>query len=365
MSVETGAVARPLPAGVRVRTTLSRGRLRAPYRLLGQRRALYLHDRIVARRVPAMADEIDVVHAWPSGALETLQRAKELGIPSVLERPNAHTRVAFEIVRGESERLGVPLPPGSEHAFDAEVLAREEREFELADRLLCPSEFVRGTFLDQGFDEQKLLLHSYGFDPAVFHPASASPDTRPFTALFAGVAAVRKGLHYALEAWLDSSAHRDGVFLVAGTILPAYRDKLSSMLSHSSVRVLGHRNDVPELMRRSDVFVLPTLEEGSPLAALEALGSGCVPLVSDVCLGPCQHMINALVHPVRDVGTLAAHMTLVHSDPSLLAELRTRAIRESDAFTWTAAGKTLLGAYAAVLEGRGVDSELTTPAKVE
>ena len=33
------------------------------------------------------------------------------GIPTVLERPNAHTRFAYEVVRRECERLGIELPP--------------------------------------------------------------------------------------------------------------------------------------------------------------------------------------------------------------------------------------------------------------
>ena len=74
--------------------------------------------------------------------------------------------------------------------------------------------------------------------------------------LFVGVCAVRKGLHFALEAWLQSPASATGTFMIAGEFLPAYREKLAPMLAHRSVKVLGHRNDVPELMRQSDILVL-------------------------------------------------------------------------------------------------------------
>ncbi len=73
------------------------------------------------------------------------------------------------------------------------------------------------------------------------------------TMLFCGDAAVRKGLHFALEAWLASPAHKDGKFLIAGGILPGYALKLAAELAHPSVQVLGHRSDVPELMRQSDI----------------------------------------------------------------------------------------------------------------
>ena len=361
--VYPGAVSRPLPEGIRVQPTLARGRLRIPYRVLGHSRAFTLHDRVVARRLRSIASEVDLVHTWPSGALKTLRTANELGIPTVLERPNSHTRVAVEVVRRESERLGVELPTGSEHALDEAVLKHEEEEFRVADHLLCPSDFVRQTFLDEGYPPEKLLRHAYGFDDRVFHPAvDVSPAKRPFTALFAGYAAVRKGLHYALEAWRDSAAHASGKFLIAGSILPAYEAKLHPLLDQPGVVALGHRTDVAELMRDSDILVLPSLEEGSPLAVLEALGSGCVPVVSDVCGDACRHGENALVHRVGDVEMLSKHIDLVHNGPTLLARLREGAITSAPSHTWKAAGRRLFEVYAQALDrppaqtGSGVDT---------
>ena len=110
----------------------------------------------------------------------------------------------------------------------------------------------------------------------------AAPRVQPFapqmelSAGFVGVCAVRKGLHFALEAWLQSRASHDGKFLIAGEFLPEYRARLSSMLSHPSIQILGHRNDIPDLMRRADLFVLPSIEEGFGLVCTEAMASGCL-----------------------------------------------------------------------------------------
>jgi glycosyltransferase involved in cell wall biosynthesis len=341
-----GAIHRPLPPGVRVRPTLARGPLRIPYKPLGRARALRLHDRIVAHALPKLAREIDVVHTWPMGARETLRTARRLGIPAVLERPNAHTRFAYEVVRAECERLGVALPAHHEHAYDADVLRLEEEEYELADRLLCPSDFVLQTFLDQGFARERLVRHSYGYDHTRFHPASEPRDSdRGLTLLFAGVCAVRKGLHFALEAWQKSPASENGRFLVAGEFLPEYAARLSSLLSHPTVEVLGHRTDVPELMRSSDALVLPSIEEGSALVCSEALASGCVPVVSDASGAVCEHGVNGLVHRVGDVGALAAHITSLHEDSRLLDRLRAACIRTAPDYTWTSAGRRLLEVY--------------------
>jgi len=347
----TGAVQKPVAAAnVTTRTTLGLGKLRIPYRLLGTIRACALHDWIVARSLERLADRIDIVHTWPLGALETLKTAARLGIPSVLERPNAHTRFAYTAVEKECERIGVHLPANHEHAFKQNVLDREEPEYAMADRLLCPSDFVARTFREQGFPSTKLARHQYGFDPAIYFPnANGSGTSRPFTMLFVGVCAVRKGLHFALDAWLRSPAHNTGRFLIAGEFLPAYAQKLSGKLDHPSIQVLGHRNDVPELMRNSDVVVLPSIEEGSPLVCADAIGSGCVPVVSEACNGSCSHMENALVHPIGNVDNLTEHITMVYKDRTLLNQLRRTALESAPTITWTAAGVRLRDVYRDVI----------------
>jgi len=156
---------------------------------------------------------------------------------------------------------------------------------------------------------------------------------------------VRKGVHYALEAWLRSPASQDGTFLIAGDFLPAYAQKLAPMLAHPSVRVLGHRNDVPELMRKSDILVLPSIEEGFGLVITEAMGSGCVPLASEACTEICRHMETGLVHQVGDVETLTRHITMLYEDRALLERLRAASLSTIPEITWTAAGVRLLQVY--------------------
>ena len=121
-----------------------------------------------------------------------------------------------------------------------------------------------------------------------------------------------------------SPAHREGKFLIAGEFLPAYREKLAPMLAHTSVHVLGHRDDVPELMRTSDILVLPSIEEGSALVCSEAMGSGCVPLVSNACTDLCRHMENALVHRVGDVATLTRSHYALAREPRNVAGTESR-----------------------------------------
>jgi glycosyltransferase involved in cell wall biosynthesis len=348
-----GVLHKALPPSVKVRPTLAWGKARISYKLLGTMRACALHDYIVSNRVEKLAGQIDIIHTWSLGALRTLKTAARLGIPTVLERPNAHTRFAYEVVQKECDRLGVVLPPNHEHAYKEDVLRKEEEEYDLAYRLLCPSDFVVQTFLDQRFEREKLVRHIYGYDEKRFYPDSKPRDQKHgLTMLYVGVCAVRKGLHYALEAWLRSTASQDGTFMIAGEFLPAYAEKLAPMLAHPSVKVLGHRNDVPELMRKSDILVLPSIEEGFGLVCTEAMGSGCVPLVSDACTDTCKHMENAMVHHVGNVNALTQHIKMLHDDRSLLERLRAGALNTAPAVTWNAAGVKLLQVYHEIITNR-------------
>jgi len=345
-----GVLQRPFPAGVRVLPTLARGKWRIPYKLIGRMRACSWHDYIVSKRLEKLVGKIDIVHTWPLGAAQTLRKAASLGIPTALERCNAHTRFAYEVVRKECDRIGVPLPPGHEHEYNAAYLQKEEAEYLLADGILCPSDFVVKTFRDEGFAPEKLFRHIYGFDEKRFFPDPAPRDPkRGLTMISVGVCAVRKGLHFALEAWLKSPASQNGTFLIAGGFIPAYEKKLAPLLAHPSVKVLGHRSDVPELMRKSDLLVLPSIEEGFGLVVAEAMGSGCVPLVSDACTDICKHMRNGMIHPVGDVDALTRQITQLHEDRALLEELRGAAIRAIPEITWKAAGMKLLEAYRRII----------------
>jgi glycosyltransferase involved in cell wall biosynthesis len=346
VTVFPASISHQVAPGVKVSSTLEKGRLRLPYRFVGAMRAGALHDRIVARRLRKLVGKIDIIHAWPLGSLETLKTARELGIPTVLERCNAHTGFAMEVVQKECERLGVTLPPDHEHAYNAEKLHKEEEEYRLATRLLCPSEFVVKTFVDKGYPREQLARHIYGYDEKVYYPGSEPRDPkRGLTMISVGVCAVRKGLHFALEAWLRSPASKDGTFLIAGEFLSSYREKLAPMLAHPSVKVLGHRNDVPELVRKSDILVLPSIEEGFGLVITEAMGSGCVPLASEACTEVCSHMKTGLMHRIGDVDTLTQHITMLHEDRALLNRLRTAGLEAAPGVTWTAAGRILLDVY--------------------
>jgi glycosyltransferase involved in cell wall biosynthesis len=346
MTVLSGSIGRSFPPSVRARATLAAGPIRLPIRYLGNSRACRFHDRIVARWLERHAAEIELVHGWPLASLQTMRVAKRHGIPFLLERPNAHTAYAYQSTAEECRRLGIQLPTAHDHHFNRDFLDQEEKEYEMADYLLCPSHFVADTFKERGFAAGRLLHHHYGFDETRFQPGQQNAaEDRGLVMIHVGACEPRKGLHYALQAWLDSGAARRGTFIICGGFIPGYAEKLRTLLDHPSVQVLGHRNDIPELMQSSDLFVLSSVEEGSALVTYEAKGAGCVLMVSDGAGAVCKHGVDAMLHPMRDVDTLASQIRLLDQDRDLLRRLRTASIASSTTLRWENAGARLAEIY--------------------
>ncbi|MBW2510248.1 MAG: glycosyltransferase, partial [Deltaproteobacteria bacterium] len=167
VSLVCGSLEKPFPNDVNVRvyeTLKIGGRIRVPMRLLGTIGTGRVHDRLTVAYLRRSGDRWDIFHGWPLGCLSTLSELRKLGVPTVVERPNAHTAEAFRLVREETARIGLETQRGNPHKYNAAQLAREEREYGMADFIACPSEFVRDSFLKRGFSEERCIRHRYGFD---------------------------------------------------------------------------------------------------------------------------------------------------------------------------------------------------------
>lgn len=343
--VMAGSVERELNGAVKVMQTLCPGNVKLPFRMLGRRMVNAIHDSAVAGWLAKNPGAIDIVHVWPLAALRTIRTARSLGIPTVLERPNAHTGYAFREVAEECRRVGMALAENHDHAWNQRTLEHEEKEYRECDHLLCPSPFVAETFEAEGFGGSKLLRHQYGYDGGAFSPDPSYRSGDGLEVVYAGVCEPRKGLHMALDAWLQSPASRKGRFRICGSFVPGYEDRLGQRLLQPGVEYLGQRSDLPGILSSSDVFVLPSIEEGSALVTYEARASGCVLLVSDRAGAVAEHGVDSLIHRARDVAELSGHFTMLNSDRGFLSALRGKSLAGAGKLTWTEAGVVLLNAY--------------------
>jgi glycosyltransferase involved in cell wall biosynthesis len=84
----------------------------------------------------------------------------------------------------------------------------------------------------------------------------------------------------------------------------------------SAVRLIGHRDDLPEILPAFDVYALPSLNEGLPRGVLEAQAAGLPVVASDVgALAQALCPISGRRVPAGDAEKLAAALAASLSDP--------------------------------------------------
>jgi glycosyltransferase involved in cell wall biosynthesis len=283
------------------------------------------------------AQEGDLLHVWAGYGLRTLSRSRSLGCPGVVERASTHPRWQARVLREEYGRWGIRW------AQPEAALARADAEIAAAGFVLIPSPHVRHTFLQAGVPESRLLEVPFGVDTQRFRPSPTSDH--PFRALFVGSLGVRKGLPYLLEAW-QSLGWRDAELEIVGRPDATWRAVLDRAGQVPGVRVTSFTPDLREVYGRADVFVFPSIEEGSALVTYEALASG-LPVIATLEAGSVvRDGVEGRLVPARDSGALATAMdTLRAADRS---PYRRAARARAEEFTWERYGDALASTYLAL-----------------
>ena len=94
------------------------------------------------------------------------------------------------------------------------------------------------------------------------------------------------------------------------------------------ITFLGNREDIPDLLQKHDVFVLPSRYEGLGLSILEAMASG-VPVVASNLDGPSELIrpgINGLLFESGNAEDLAQKIHELYSSPTLQEHIRKNGI---------------------------------------
>jgi glycosyltransferase involved in cell wall biosynthesis len=160
---------------------------------------------------------------------------------------------------------------------------------------------------------------------------------------------------------LDALAVLDGRFprlhvAIAGRgeLEGALRDRARALRLERRVHLLGLRSDVANVLAGADVFVLPSLSEGVPLALLEAMFAArpiVATAVGDVPTVLGDGRIGALVPP-RDPAALAVALGGLLADPAAARQLGAAAAqRAAEQYGIDRMVERYLAVYRALLEG--------------
>jgi glycosyltransferase involved in cell wall biosynthesis len=197
----------------------------------------------------------------------------------------------------------------------------------------------------------RLALAPCGVDTTLFRPnGRAHGDYLLCVARFSDE---RKNVDLLLRAYARLARRRPALpelYLVGEPPLPETMRLLHRLGIAERVRILGLRcgEELAELYRDAQLFVLSSDEEGLGIVVLEAMASG-LPVVSTRCGGPETAVVDGetgFLTPVGDVAALADAIERVLDDPALQRRMgQAGRQRVEERFSLAAAAEVFLRKY--------------------
>lgn len=197
-----------------------------------------------------------------------------------------------------------------------------------------------------------------GVDTELFCPLTQRPDIqRPIKILVHAQLIERKGIHHLLNAVARLQPEDRAALCVdvcgsgpqEGVLRGLVRDH--GLESHVRFHGLVDYQHIPDRLRQGDVFVLPSRQEGMPLALLEAMACGLPAVVTPVGAMPQLVKEGISGHLVKfgdEAGLSEALMSFIR-EPSRCRVMGAAARLAAEQWSW----REVWGRYEALIKSRG------------
>lgn len=250
----------------------------------------------------------------------------------ICERSSAHISYQNELMMDEYNDQNAK----KKYVVNKWFIEKEMQEYENADIILAPSNFVKNTFDD--INKKKIKVLGFGADTDQFYPIDKIQKSKKyFDILFIGQKSLRKGLHYLIDAFQKFTHPNKRLHIVGSDTedINFFKNKIKN----EKIIIYGH---VPQfklnsIINKCHVFVLPSIEDGFGIVVLQAAAAGCPSIVSQntgaadfVSKNSCGFVV-----PIRDPNAIADNLQTFSDDRNLLNEFSSNALKASNNYTWS------------------------------
>ncbi len=275
----------------------------------------------------------DVAYLWPGCPIEVFKELKKRNKLIITECVNCHQSVAKEILDNESKLLGGIKT----HIISNEDIENEIEKLQLADFIFSPSPQVTSSLITMQVEKNKILESSYGLDKSDLieteNQFTDKKSSKDFTAIFVGSVIPRKGVHLLLDYW--KSASIKGRLKVIGKIGPELELLINSYKQDTSIEFVSFTNDLASHYQEADLFIMPSIEEGSPLVTYLAMGCGLACLVSPMAAGGIvQDNKDGYILPPHDKESWVSLLKKLATDKHLQKKLGFSSRQRAEEFLW-------------------------------
>lgn len=267
----------------------------------------------------------------------SVRLAKRNGLFALCDHSIAHPAMLEQLVADSGK-----WPAEARKSAPSERVWQDiQRDIEQADAVLVNSEFVKETFLRQGWKADRVHVIYLGVDDAFVDGivGTLSPqvdDESRVRIAFAGGFEVRKGARVLTSAIERLVAHQGQEFELhmAGTIAQDVQREFAKLRRYPNVYHHGllSRKELASLLASADVFVFPSLAEGSARVVFEALACGCYVITTPNSGSIVEDGTHGRLVPAGDPEALAVAVreacTLGRKTLRQVGEFNARVVRE-------------------------------------
>jgi len=275
-------------------------------------------------------DNTNVFIGLSTCGLQTGIEAKKRGIVYICERSSSHIQYQNEILKREYQSLNLYYQP-----IPKEIIEREIHEYNEADFILVPSNFVKNSFTETLKKKVKVLNFGVNTDN-FFKDYSIIKSKKYFDILFIGQISLRKGLHYLIDAFEKFNHPNKRLHIIGSHTYD--KEFFIKKLKNSKIKVYGHVNHLKlnKIINMCHVFVLPSIEEGFATVILQVLSAGCPVIVSENT-GAKEFVGNnkcGFVVPIRDSKAITEKLEVLSEDITISENFQTNALNKMKKQTW-------------------------------
>ncbi len=346
----------------RVRSFLAHGVLsRAAWRLfprgLGGRVDRYANTafgRWAARRL--RRHSWDVVYCFSGVAEEVLQTLRGTPTARFVVRGSAHIAEQRQILADEQVRAGRWVERPSDW-----IVAREEREYALADGIVTLGTFAERSFLARRVEAGKLHRIRLGVSVRAFEaPAAVLEERRrrvragePLRILNVGTFSLQKGAVDWLTVIRQADPRRFH-FRFVGPVSGDAQPLCQEVRGVAEFAGKKPQATLPAEYAWGDLFVLPTLQDGFGVVIPQALAGG-LPVLTTANCGAAdliENEHNGWVVPIRRPDLLLERLHWCDAHREALADMVTAAHRTGVGWDWSQTAAEAEEIFARVIAGK-------------
>jgi len=281
------------------------------------------------------------VYTFNTAGMEILQAARRQGLQAVTEQTIAPKQVEMELLQQEQVAYPAWEPDGGLDAHAPELAARELAEWQAAESILCASEFVREGVARCGGPAEKCVIVPYGVDISEVRSQKSEVRNRPLRVLTVGAVGLRKGSPYVLAAAKQLQGKAEFRMVGGIGVLP---EAEAALRGHLELTGSVPRARMADHFAWADIFLLPSLCEGSATVTYEAMAHGlpviCTPNTGSVV----RDGVDGFIVPIRNAAAIATRLEQLAADVALREYLSANARERAGEFTVAAYGRRLMEA---------------------